>query len=887
MSASAAAICAFAAAPGAHAAQAAAAAQSTPTTVGELIVTAQRRAQNIQTVPVAVTALSAQRRALVGIQTVQDLTDYTPGLSYSPIDDRPYIRGVGRNTDNLSTASAVATYYNGVYYGANGAIILQKDDLFISNIEVDRGPQNTLHGSNSDGGTILYTSQRPTDTYYAEARGLVGNYDKYMGEAAVSGPINDHIKIRLGGMYTSEGRGYFNNLDGPSQGGDISLGSSGTEQYLEAQVQANYGHLDAWAMVSGGDIWANYHDEETVGNIPTNLLLNGTFAPSGFYGLCGLPGVAASPNGVGCAGGPPIVPGSVVTDPVTANLFPGNNPGNINRRDFIQEFTSSNNQKADIAVALNLTYHFPDFDLAYIGGYQMFDYELNFNTAPYSGTDAGVESYQLAGPPGLGNLTVYPTPDLTYFAERDRFFSHELDLTSTTSSPFQYLVGLYWYHERYNQPVSAGVEPLQTQFANPFYIDGFGVACPGGAPICPAPPNPQSAASTSDTQLVYDDLAGFAGASYKFGSQWKINGGLRYTYDHKAGIQYWRFEEFDAIPGLDSVALGALTPATDLTPVAIAYGTYPGTGPAIFNPVTGNGERSLGATWKAVTGEADIDWTPDPSTLAYLRYSRGYKSGGFSTYTIGANPETQPEDVDSFELGGKKTMGDSLMVNAAAFYYHYTNDQVPLTVQNAQGLLVPVIYNLPLVHTYGFELEAAWHPIKPLTFNLSYAFLSAKIANAGGCIESTVDPLALQPGSNTAGCTQTSPTAIVQNINGQTLPEAPRNKVAFNALYTLDFEPGSLTLSGSVIWKDVTYDDVFNRWFSKQPAYTLVNLRATWTDAKNRFNIILYCNNVFNSVGYDATAAALLLQGPPEDIVASYDLTPPRTYGAELEVRFR
>ncbi|MGH6992494.1 MAG: TonB-dependent receptor domain-containing protein, partial [Caulobacteraceae bacterium] len=280
-------------------------------------------------------------------------------------------------------------------------------------------------------------------------------------------------------------------------------------------------------------------------------------------------------------------------------------------------------------------------------------------------------------------------------------------------------------------------------------------------------------------------------------------------------------------------------------------------------------------------------WTPDPSTLAYLRYSRGYKSGGFSTYTIGASPETQPEFVDAFEVGGKKTVGDSLVVNAAAFYYHYTNDQVPLTVQNAQGLLVPVIYNLPLVHTYGFELEAAWHPIKPLTFNLAYAFLSAKIANAGGCIEDTTDPLALQPGANTAGCIQTSPTAIVQNINGQWLPEAPHNKLAFNALYTLDFEPGNLTLSGSVIWKDVTYDDVFNRWFTKQPAYTLVNLRATWTDAKNRFNIILYCNNVFNAIGYDAAAGALLLQGPPEDIAASYDLTPPRTYGAELEVRFR
>ncbi|MGH7735133.1 MAG: TonB-dependent receptor plug domain-containing protein, partial [Gemmatimonadales bacterium] len=363
------------------AAEASATAEATPT-VGELIVTAQRREENIDTVPVAVTALSAQQRALRGISTLQDITDVTPGLSYTAIDDRPYIRGVGRNTDNLSTASAVATYYNGVYYGANAAIILQKDDLFISNIEVDRGPQNTLHGSNSDGGTISYTSQRPTSTYYAEGRASVANYGEYMGEAVVSGPISDHVRIRLGGMYTDDSGGYFNNLDGPPQGGNISLGSSGTEHYLEAQVAADFGHLDVWAMASSGESKANYHTEETVGNIPDNLFLNGGLVPSSFYGLCGLPGVPATADGAGCN-----VPGlnptvvSVTTLPVTANMFPGNNPGNVNPRDFIQPFTSTNYQTANLAIATNITYHFPSFDLTYIGGFQTFNYLLNFTTA--------------------------------------------------------------------------------------------------------------------------------------------------------------------------------------------------------------------------------------------------------------------------------------------------------------------------------------------------------------------------------------------------------------------------------------------------------------------------------------------------------------------------
>ncbi|HWD67051.1 MAG TPA: TonB-dependent receptor, partial [Caulobacteraceae bacterium] len=875
-----------------------AAAQATPaTTLNEVIVTAERREQNIESVPVAVTALGAKERALVGIQTVQDITDFTPGLSYSSIDDRPYIRGVGRNTDNLSTASAVATYYNGVYYGANAAIILQKDDLFISNIEVDRGPQNTLHGSNSDGGSILYTSQRPTSSYYAEARAGVANYGEYMGEAVVSGPISDHVRFRLGGMYTDDSGGYFKNLDGPPQGGNISLGSSGAEHYLEAQVSADIGHLDIWAMASSGESNANYHTQETIGNIPDNLFLaNNLFEPSSFYGLCGLPGVPATPGGAGCAGGPPVV--SVTTDPVTANLFPGNNPGNVNPRRFIQPFTSTSDQTANLALATNITYHFPSFDLTYIGGFQTFNYLLNFTTP----TESGVTSYQLAGAsPALAGfcefvafpanpsgctqpLTINPSPNTTFFEEKDQFFSNEIDLTSHSDSRFQYLLGLYEYHEKFGQPVDAGVEPNQTQLAHPYYISGVGPTCPGGALLCPAPANPASAYSTSETVMDYDNYAAFANGSYRFNDHLKINGAVRYTYDHKAGYQLWRFEAFDAGlagPLFTSTFLGANTPAIDFSALAVAPGAYPGTGVPTFNANNGNWYRTLGATWRAWTGEADVDWTPDPSTLLYFRYARGYKSGGFSSFTIGPNPETQPEYVDAFEIGGKKTIGSIFSLNAAAFYYNYSNDQVPLTIQNAQGVLVPILYNLPLVHTYGFEMEAVWRPINHLSLSLNYSYLHATIANAGACIEDTADPAATAPGANTAGCAEVPGQPVVQNINGQYLPEAPKNKISFNALYTIPFQPGNLTLSGSLIWKDTTYDGVFNRPYTLQKPYTLVNLRATWTDAKDRYTIILFCNNLANAIGYDNAIGTLLSTSGPEDIVAQYGLVAPRTYGAE------
>src|SRR5580698_2827482 len=80
---------------------------------GELVVVAQKREERIETVPVAVTAFSAKQRDIIGIKTVQEISDFTPGLSYYAIADRAYIRGIGRNTTTLGTAAGVAIYYNG------------------------------------------------------------------------------------------------------------------------------------------------------------------------------------------------------------------------------------------------------------------------------------------------------------------------------------------------------------------------------------------------------------------------------------------------------------------------------------------------------------------------------------------------------------------------------------------------------------------------------------------------------------------------------------------------------------------------------------------------------------------------------------------------------
>ncbi|MGZ6038323.1 MAG: TonB-dependent receptor [Phenylobacterium sp.] len=877
-------------------------------TISELIVTAEKRSERLQDVPVAISAFSAEQRSLVGIESIQDLTDFTPGLSYSSIDNRPYLRGVGRNTDNLAVASAVAVYYNGIYDGANANTILQHSDLFIDTIEIDRGPQNTLHGANSDGGTINYVSRKPNKEFTAEARAGYANFDRWFGEARVSGPLSDNVRFSLGGNYTDQKGGYFTNLAGGQKvGGDIAQGNSGKSQYVEAQLDANFDHLDVWGMASSGLYYTNYHDTAVSGNIPISLIANGGFSPSSFYGLCGVPGVAASNPGCTVPGAPAVVSVTPRTPGVLASNFPGNNPSTADPRNFIQSGDSTNKEKADLALATNWTYHAPGVDLTYLGGYQKFGYVLNF----VSGADAGLSSYSLAGPatagaaclavsPALGlptsgctaPLAINPGPTLTNFEEHDEFYSNEFDVTSTDSGPFQYVGGLYWYHEKYFQPVSAGVEPNQTQLLHPVTVG-----------LQPTPANTIPAISSSRTNLTYDSYAAFGQVTYKFNDEWKATAGLRYSKDHKRGSQQWRFVEFDAIGGLNSPAFGANTQAIDVTSIATAASlntAFPGAGPTTINAATGYAQRSLDATWSAVTGGVNVDWTPDRDTLVYAKYDRGYKAGGFTTFTIAANPETNKETVDAFELGFKKTINQQFTVNGAAFYYDYKNDQIPLSVQNAQGLISSALFNLPSVHISGVELEGTWHPTDNFVLSAQYSHLNAELNNAGGCIEDTVDPAASQPGANTTGCQAavfgaagTITTPATQNLKGQKLPEAPPNKFSANALYTWNFDPGKLILSASYIWKDETYGSLFNRPYSKAPSYDIANFRATFKDAKGRYDLIAYVDNAFDRQGYDRQTGSLLraagvpTAGTPEAIIENLGLIAPRTYGVEVRYRFQ
>src|SRR5271170_1762668 len=452
----------------------------------EIVVTAEKRSESLEVVPASISAFTSKTLDLQGISSVQDLTNYAPGLYYTTYDNRPYIRGIGRNTDNLAVESGVAVYVDGIYNGANASTILQSSTLFVDQIQVLRGPQSTLFGRNADGGTIDYVSKRPTSDFEGEVRTGYDNYHKAFVEGAFSGPISDSVRYRFGANYTNQnGDGFYKNLNGVDEGGNVAQGGNGTSYHIEGQLEGNIGSdFEWWTKVATSDYDVSYHTETLLGPLDTREFPNPLF-PNANFGTCAMPGGA---GGLGCAGSPDALV-SVLTG---KNSIAGN-PSALATGTFDSGFQSQSKQQDNWIFATHLTFHADDFDVKYLGGYQKFNYDL---TAPWTnsqGVSSGILGYTLQGPaaptPTCGfffgatnlagcsqNLVVNSAHNNFTFNEFEQFFSNELDIASTGQGPLQWIGGLYQFHEKYTQPINVN-SPDQAQLATPYSI----VALAGGA----------------------------------------------------------------------------------------------------------------------------------------------------------------------------------------------------------------------------------------------------------------------------------------------------------------------------------------------------------------------------------------------------------------------
>lgn len=829
----------------------------------EVVVTAQKRSEDLQDVPIAISAYTSATRDLLGISTIQDLTNFTPGLSYSTSLDRASLRGIGRQTNNLASDPGLATYNDGFYNVSTRAAA--RSPLLVERIEVLRGPQGTLYGRNSIGGTVNVVSRQPTEEWYAEVRAQYDNWERKVAEGALSGPLADWLRFRVAAAWEKQDEGYFKNLATGKDEGGVS-----DEHYFEAQLSADLGEsVNVWlkGSLAGYDNArrSSYNDGDfDYALLPATYLVAASAFP---YAL---------------------------TDPASANIatvgpqYPVN-PAQFNKRHFVSDMRTRNYLEDSPTWIAHVTWDMGPASLKYVGGYSSYEYLLQTD---YDGTNVveytvPLNSTASCAPPACSPLRYRPSSVQNYIEDK-KYWSHELNLSSNNDGALQWILGAYLYDEKYKQPVDFPTPHDATH--SPRY--------PGGIA---APFNPNGSIYYIDTHLATTSKAAFAQIDWAMTDAWKLSTGLRYTEDRKQGREFTRqiCYSLNVAGCTDLRVTGTNSPAVDITQFLISPLAPDGTtGPATRDAATGVWSRGFDKTWDAVTGTVGVEWTPVPDALLFLKYSRGYKSGGFNTGTIAASPTTEPEFVNAYEMGWKQQIASRLQLNASVFFYDYQDMQIPLNVIPSAGPPVMQFFNMEKVESKGVEIESIWQPIDNLQVLFNYAYLDAKVKE-GCCFVDGVDNLAVQPEANPSGPPTRNALGIItaqgQSVVGETVPQSPKHKVALNVNYTFDFEPGSLNVSATDIWKDKTYFSLFNRWYNLADSYNQVDARMSWTSTDNHYTIIAYGRNLFDEDGYDGAGATYQNQIPtggtnlrtiPRAIARNFSLTPPRTYGMELQYRF-
>lgn len=921
--------------------------------VTEIVVTAEKREQSLQRVPVAVSVFTGAQRDTLGINTVADVTNFAPGFTYDPANVHAYIRGIGRQSVNVTDDQRVANYEDEFYvYSPYG---LDKSSLFLAQEQIERGPQS-VGGREAPGGSIDMIRVRPTDHPYAEVRATVGNFGTYEIEGAASGQVAPGLDVRVAGYDKNQNDGWFHNL----APGLKSEGNVVHEWYLEGQADWKPNdQWEIWARASA-EAWNNRGDAGSrVGFAngsfdETNLTDGNAYVGGGLfvnpnYGYAAAVGGNPSAHAAVLANGHDLIP-------LTATLINGNvldNPGKGNPFDFISPLQRDVKLNGYDDFNYIVTYHAPGFDVKYNGGVQGYNYYLTFN-----GGDTGVRSFTLPGnstspfsPANISNLIAFPgcaacgfggaavlpaTPidtttnggNLTInplvksnYVEDDWWTAHDLTFESTTDGPLQWTAGAFFYYQHYNQPFSV-TDPNQPQLTHPVYtlptitaLTSPLCALTGGfcglnvAPGLAAPANPNNTILYADYKFNVETISGYGQLSYKINDQFRVTGDLRYSWDDKWGTENTRTIVFSnaLIDGFAPI-LGPNTPSLDFTPEFVCLSGTRGscndptklaTGVKSIGHILPNGyaQRQLAITSSAVTGNAKIEWTPTTDILAYASYGRGYASPSFNAGIVSAAPEVAPEFLNAYEIGYKQSFGRNLLINMALFYYDYDNFQLPISINN-NGVTQGEFVNVPKARSDGFELEGYWTPVKDLNVTVSYSFDDTAVLSGcslvhgvptGFCLLDTQDPTAVALGAHPVGAGGN------QSVKGNPLPEAPRNKVAASVAYTWHYDPGDLTLSASYAWRDSQTGSVFNRWYYTAPSWSDVDIRALWKGPNDRYEVIGFVKNVFNTLQYTTGATGVGLLGnsfqvnnPAGGLIQQslLELNPPRTYGLEVRYKF-
>jgi iron complex outermembrane recepter protein len=473
-----------------------------------VVVTAQKREETVQDIAVAVTAISSQLRDEIGLNTVQDYTNFTPGFAYSSSNDRLGMRGVARNSNNFGIRSGISNYVDGVYYSS--ALPASRAPILVERVEIVRGPQGTLYGRDAIGGALNVISKRPTDNFEAQFNAGVGSFGFAKLEGTASGPITDWLRYRVAATRTKQDEGYFTDVaTGETEGGRLD------DYFLEAQLEGNVGdRLDWWVRYATSS-WSRLGSPggrvNTGDKSPydTRLAPAGSTLPNSAFGFV-TPGYTQI--------------GTQATNPT--DIFQFNTDSAA-----IATLPHSNE------LALEAIYHAPGFDVKYLGGYVYYKYNLQQDNDGFP-----VTSFPLRFPQTTAGVTrtILPKAESDY-TENRMWYSNEINIVSTHDGPLQWITGLYQYQEDYSQPTYSFLTDAPALASPAQSLRQLNATTLVPRPLVGAPGHPGSALRTyTNNEGLNHAYGAFAQGDYSFNDQWKVTLGVRYSQDNAKTKEYGR-----------------------------------------------------------------------------------------------------------------------------------------------------------------------------------------------------------------------------------------------------------------------------------------------------------------------------------------------------------
>jgi len=755
--------------------------------IDEIVVTTRKRAENLQDVPIVVTAFTAESLQRKGLSELKDVIKYTSGVQFdegfSMQDTRIVIRGLSptRGRPNVAFLQDDVDISSEAINSAGSSFLINPRLFDIERIEIVKGPHSALFGRSAFAGAINYITKKPGDEFDGNAQFDVGTYGKYEGRVSVSGPVvQDILSVGLNVAGWHFDGFYDNSITGDDVGGGKGAGVAGSAVWtpsdtIKAIFRTEYSS-DHFAPTARAQLPANLNAPlpAAAAAALANPRLNGLFPV--------ITGPAPSVRDAGL-----LV--RLSTNPRTGRDYSGN------------ERTLWRN-------TLRL-----DFDLDF----------ATLSSISHYGTG---HTFQFEDAQRQGDFNTIKISAETNFANETRLMSQEVRLISADDGPLTWAVGgLYW------DEVSRQNNHSFTCFV------------PTGAFCGPLTAQVGTSRPYADELYTRDTMhhSVYALAEYDITEQWGLSLELRHT---------WEDEDLSA-PATVSKGIGCSSPfrALQADGVTLRCGASPVFVPVFNNTVAGY--FGVETRSKFFAPRVSLDYKMSDDVLIYASAAKGIKPGGVSTISGGAaGIDTAANAYDAeklwvYEIGAKTTSMDGrLQFNVAGYYQDFSNKQASTQLILSTGVVGTRIINASSARVYGVDIETGFAVNDNLTLSAGYTWLDAKYSDFK-ILNNSLGTIAAS-GSCGLVTVGTPPTTTCEvDRTGNNLEDSPDHSLQFSPSWTAPLS-GSVNyfLEGTVVYTSKRFDTEDNAFYFRGNA--IVDLRAGVNDTDAGWEVTAYVNNLFN-----------------------------------------